>query len=303
MPSPFDRCILLAVDFMAQFCYEGILFCFGVGEPLPVNEAHGEVYHAAMAPQFPGVEREPSGEQPHLGGHRVDAIPLHGAQDGQPELAPGRGVEGASVLMDELTRSAGTNVVCFHPQQTQGYVAQHRPKHGGGGLNVGPPPTVRLLVVSEVSNHGIPLVSSQRGARHVMADDQAGHQEHGTSIVTCPMAIFCLKHLVKFYPLPACFFSSFWIVLLRFLPFPVTNHLLPEYFVSSIWIFCCTKRAGIILSSDKIKKVLHRASLWFFFHVVFVVFMVPNLAASRFACKFWKERVLTLCEIMGTFGS
>ena len=42
-----------------------------------VEVAHGQVHHAAVAPEAARVEGQPVGQQPHLGGHGVVALPLH----------------------------------------------------------------------------------------------------------------------------------------------------------------------------------------------------------------------------------
>mmetsp|Transcript_18558 Transcript_18558/g.52141 ORF Transcript_18558/g.52141 Transcript_18558/m.52141 type:complete len:228 (+) Transcript_18558:1341-2024(+) len=87
---PVDAVIRHGVQLLPDGCSQrGLL----AGPAPPIHIRHGQVHHAAVAPEAAWVQVANARQlgvrqQPHLRGHGVQAIPGVHAQHSQPELAP-----------------------------------------------------------------------------------------------------------------------------------------------------------------------------------------------------------------------
>ena len=73
---------------------------------------------------------------------------------------------------------------------------QSSAKHGRRTLNVQTPAAIFILVILQIPDHFLLMMARKHSfqrASNVACDDQSGHQEHGTAIVTSPMTIWLLQ--------------------------------------------------------------------------------------------------------------
>mmetsp|Transcript_25648 Transcript_25648/g.43211 ORF Transcript_25648/g.43211 Transcript_25648/m.43211 type:complete len:287 (-) Transcript_25648:776-1636(-) len=102
---PAHRVVVLQIELLAQVEQKRVVLHIW-REAGGVQVPHREVDHACVAPHLAWVQGAPARQEPHLSGDRVDSIPVIEAQHRQPELAPGRGVQGTSMGVHE---GSGTN--------------------------------------------------------------------------------------------------------------------------------------------------------------------------------------------------
>mmetsp|Transcript_21932 Transcript_21932/g.37499 ORF Transcript_21932/g.37499 Transcript_21932/m.37499 type:complete len:212 (+) Transcript_21932:850-1485(+) len=116
---PIDAVITYGVQFFPERLSE---LCLTTGAPPAIHIRHGEVHHAAVAPeaarvQVPNARPRAVWQQPHLRGHGVQPIPREHPQHCQPELAPRGDPVGALTGMDPLAGRLTHGVLCRHSQQ------------------------------------------------------------------------------------------------------------------------------------------------------------------------------------------
>ena len=144
-------------------------------------------------------------EQPHLRGHRVEAVPRVDAQDSQPELSPRGNVLGAAARVDPGPGALGRRVLRRHPEETHGDVVEAGPEHGRVALDVEAVAAVAVLVVDEVPRDLLLVLRGQHlvhAAGGVAGDHQPGHEEHWAAVVARPVPVVPLQVPVKVHPGP-----------------------------------------------------------------------------------------------------
>mmetsp|Transcript_19286 Transcript_19286/g.34852 ORF Transcript_19286/g.34852 Transcript_19286/m.34852 type:complete len:213 (-) Transcript_19286:632-1270(-) len=151
---PVDGVVRHGVQLLAQLAGQ---LRFTTSRTFAVQVAHREVHHAAVAPEATRMQVADAGpatvrQEPHLRSQRVHAHPVVHAQHGEPKLAPTRDKGCAATTMDPGTSSNRHGVFGRHAQQTGHHITETRAKHGASSFNMEAKPTIRVLVISEVSD-------------------------------------------------------------------------------------------------------------------------------------------------------
>mmetsp|Transcript_11842 Transcript_11842/g.44085 ORF Transcript_11842/g.44085 Transcript_11842/m.44085 type:complete len:269 (+) Transcript_11842:2484-3290(+) len=149
-----------------------------------------------MAPESSRVKGEPSREKPHLGRNASDALPLVQPKQREPELGPTCGIQRPAVPPDVLPPSDAGRVFRRDAQEAEGHVVEDRPKHGRRSLDVRSPASVALLVAANVSNEAVLVIPLHRSVRDVERANQPRQEEVRTAIVSGPVAVLALQHLI-----------------------------------------------------------------------------------------------------------
>ena len=241
--GPWNLVISFAVELSPQGSNERVRFCLRIDESRAIQISHGQVHHSAVTPETTGMKWKPVGQQPHFRRDRVVTLPLHAAQQTEPKLGPGTGHDGTAVVLDELAPPNADIAIGIGAQKTQGNVRNGRSKHSRGTFDVRAPPTVRLLMYREVVSHQRTLFGIEHGVRlahHIPRNNEAGHQEVRSTIISSPMAVRALQHGVEVSCLPGRLRCRLGLVIYRGRGLPGchirTDHLSTKYLIATICV-------------------------------------------------------------------
>jgi hypothetical protein len=136
---------------------------------------------------------------PQFGGDRIDALPFIYPQRRKPKLAPMGDTNGTPQLMKPGPRPRRNRMLGLHPQQPQQDIIHHCSKHSAFMVRVDAPAAVAGVgkVGYVADDFDSPWVGDG-GRGDVHGNDEAGEEEHWSTIFAGPVAIFGLKCAVEF---------------------------------------------------------------------------------------------------------
>ena len=181
--GPVDGRVGLAVQLLAQLGEER---CVRHPRPPPVEMAHRQVDHPAVAPQPAGMDGEPAREKPELGLDGVQAVVLVEPEHGEHELSPRRRAEGATVGEEPRPRPLERRVLARDAEQAERHVVQHRAEDLARALHVQSPAAVGVLVTAQVAEEAGPGALVGRPAEGMERGDVERREEERAAVVALP---------------------------------------------------------------------------------------------------------------------